>query len=358
GVSAVPYHAGLDTAVREQHQHDFIFGDARVVCATIAFGMGVDKPDVRFVMHADMSRSLEGYYQETGRAGRDGLPSNAWMSYTARDIMSHRGRIDDSEASDTHKQVSHAKLDALVAMTEGVGCRRRALLAYFDEQRDTDCGNCDNCLNPPATIDVTEDARKALSTVYRTGQRYGMGYMLEVLLGIETDRIKGNGHDLLSTYGIGKDRTTDHWRAVFKQLIAEGHLAPSADMYNVLHMTDQCRALLRGEATLSMRKVRPQPAGERRGRGSRRESGGGRGAIERQLGEREAQLFQRLKDVRRQLADEGNVPPYVVCHDRSLLELVEQKPDKIDELYGITGLGEAKISRYGSALLEALAGAD
>ncbi|MCH9670840.1 MAG: DNA helicase RecQ, partial [Gammaproteobacteria bacterium] len=254
GFQALPYHAGLDTHVRESHQNTFVHGDAVVIVATIAFGMGIDKPDVRFVAHLDLPKSIEAYYQETGRAGRDGLPSNAWMAYGLQDVITLRQMIDGSEANEARKRLESRKIDAILGFCELTACRRPTLLGYFGEHYEGQCGNCDNCLETVQTWDATEPARKALSCVYRTGQRFGVGYVIDILLGKTNERVRRFGHEQLSTFGIGSELNVQQWRSVFRQLIARGLLRLDIEGYGALTLTDECRPLLRGDASIELRR--------------------------------------------------------------------------------------------------------
>ncbi len=346
GREALPYHAGLSRETRQHNQARFLREDGLVIVATIAFGMGIDKPDVRFVAHLSLPKSIEAYYQETGRAGRDGEPADAWMAYRIQDAVRLRQFIRDSEASDEQKRIEAAKLDALIGLCELTTCRRHALLAYFGEDGPERCGNCDNCLAPPETAERTEDARKALSAVYRTGQRFGAGYVVNVLRGKADTRIARNGHDRLATFGIGADRSQSEWRHLLRQLIARGHLMVDDERHGALRLTEKCRPLLRGEAAFHIRLP-----GKEKARAGRRH---GAGAMAVQLGEGERALFDALKALRMRLAGEQGVPAYVICHDRSLYDLVTQRPQTREALHDIAGFGEAKIARYGEAFLEVL----
>ena len=342
GLHALPYHAGMPQETRASHQLRFLREDGVVMVATIAFGMGIDKPDVRFVAHLDLPRSIEGYYQETGRAGRDGLPAHAWMAWGAQDVVQQRRMIDDSEAAEDFKRLARNRLDVLVGLVEATTCRRQHLLAYFGEQAPP-CGNCDNCLNPPQTWDATEAARKALSCVYRTGQRFGSGHLIDVLRGEPTDKVVERGHDRISTYGIGADLDKKRWQAVFRQLIAREYVAVDPDRYNALALTDQARPLLRGEAPFHLRvDTSPRERGKTRRRSSQPvDIPGGLPTT----------LFDRLRAWRAEIARQRNVPAYIVFLDNTLREIAIQRPRNLTELAGISGIGDRKLEAYGQALL-------
>ena len=353
GRTAIAYHAGLPADERRRAQERFLKEDGLIVCATIAFGMGIDKPDVRFVAHLNLPKSVEAYYQETGRAGRDGEPANAWLSYGVQDIIQLRQWIAQSEGSEAYKQVQRQKLDALTGIAELATCRRRALLAYFGEVMSAPCGNCDNCLSPPETIDATVLAQKALSAIHRTDQRFGMGYVIDVLTGKADERISRNGHDRLSLFGIGADTAAADWRALIRQLVAQGYLAGDAEGFGTLQIVgERARPLLRGETSFSMRKSQSPPSvrGENRGRGATaRRSAGVRGAEPAAPSDRA--LFEALRELRSQLARQGNVPPYVIFHDRTIAEITAKQPRNDDDLHDISGLGARKIARYGAQIL-------
>ena len=342
GRTALAYHAGLAPEVRQAAQQRFVNEDGLIVVATIAFGMGIDKPDVRFVAHLNLPKSIEAYYQETGRAGRDGEPADAWLAYGLQDVMQLRQWIAQSEGSDAFKQMQRQKLDALIGLCEIPTCRRQVLLAYFGDTLPQPCGNCDNCLNPPATTDGTVPAQKALSAVYRTGERFGITYVVDVLVGKQDDRIARNGHDRLSVFGVGKEYDAASWRGLFRQLIAAGYLAGDENGHGTLALTEKARPLLRGEERFLMRQ---QAHGAGRKTTSKRS-----GAVK--VASADATLFNALKALRLQLAAEAHVPPYVICHDRTLAELAEKRPQSEAELAEINGLGARRIARYGARLLD------
>ncbi|MDA3914058.1 DNA helicase RecQ [Oleiagrimonas sp.] len=350
GVSAVPYHAGLEAATRSANQQRFLREDGIVVCATIAFGMGIDKPDVRFVAHLDLPKSLEGYYQETGRAGRDGLPAEAWMAYGLNDLVTLAQFIQRSEASEERKRLERSKLDALLAFAETTACRRQRLLGYFGEERAEPCGNCDNCLDPPPTWDATEAAQMALSCVYRTGQRYGTGYLIDVLLGKDNDRVRSNEHDSLNVFGIGGELDARQWRGVFRQLVAAGLLAPDTEGYGSLRLTEEARPVLRGERALHLRREpdRLQRRASRRGSGA----GGERRSLE--IAAHEEPLWNALREARARLAREQGVPAYVIFHDATLYAMLRERPEDREALAAISGIGERKLERYGEDFLKVL----
>ena len=344
GFAALPYHAGLPAEVRRQNQTRFLREDGIIICATIAFGMGIDKPDVRFVAHLDLPKSVEAYYQETGRAGRDGEPANAWMVYGLQDVITLRQMVDGSEADERHKRVERHKLDALLGLCEITSCRRQALLEYFGDRLEQACGNCDTCLSPPQVWDGTEAARKALSCVYRTGQRFGVNHVVDVLLGKDDARIRQLGHHHLSTYNIGRELNRDEWRSVFRQLVARGFLAVDVQGYGSLHLTAAARPLLRGEIELALRKD-PRPV-----RAERKLQ-----AAPSELRPGDQPLWQALKDLRRSLAEEAGVPPYVIFSDRSLQEMVRRRPATREAFAEINGVGAHKLQHYGDDFLGVIA---
>ncbi|WP_321389594.1 DNA helicase RecQ [uncultured Desulfuromusa sp.] len=334
GHKASAYHAGLSAAERKQVQDDFIRDDLPIVVATVAFGMGIDKPNVRFVVHYDLPKNLESYYQETGRAGRDGLPAEALLLFGYGDIAISRGLIEKG-GNPEQKRIEIHKLNAMVGFAESGSCRRRALLGYFGEALEEDCGNCDICLNPPQRYDASEDARKALSCVYRVGQRFGIGHVIEVLRGAKTQRIFDLHHDQLSTYGIGRDQNQDHWSHLLRQLIHYGYLQQDIGNYSVLKLTEAARPLLRGEVELTITKPRVKPGKKKR--------------VERKIVglEYDQELFNQLRILRKQIADRDEVPPYVVFGDASLAEMAASLPTDPETFLQINGVGQAKLQRYG-----------
>jgi len=348
GVNALPYHAGMDAKTRNLHQARFQREEGIVMVATIAFGMGIDKPDVRFVAHMDLPKSIEGYYQETGRAGRDGLPADAWMAYGLGDVVNQRRMIDASTAELQFKRIASTKLDALLGLCEASSCRRVRLLAYFDEV-SAPCGNCDVCLEPPQVWDGTVAAQKALSCVYRTGQRFGAAHLIDVLLGKETERVQQWGHRELSTFGVGTELEEKVWRAVFRQLIAQGLLEVDHSSYGSLKLAESSRAVLTGGQAVQMRQVQ---VGKAKAAAKRPTTQGARQAAG--LDADAARLWERLRAWRAAIAKEHGVPAYVVFHDATLAELARLRPNDEAGLAQISGVGQRKLERYGAALLELL----
>ncbi|MEW8247208.1 MAG: DNA helicase RecQ [Candidatus Thiodiazotropha endolucinida] len=343
GIDALPYHAGLDNRSRQHHQTRFLRDEGVVIVATIAFGMGIDKPDVRFVAHLNLPKSIEAYYQETGRAGRDGQAANAWMIYGLQDVITLRQMQASSDADETHKRVERHKLDAMLAFCEITTCRRQTLLAYFDDHLEHPCGNCDTCLQPPETWDATVASQMALSCAHRTGQRFGVNHLIDVLLGKESDRILQFGHHRVSTFGIGKDLTATEWRTVYRQLIARGLLAVDLEGYGGLRLTQASRPVLRGETRLMLRKARKMGAKQQRKQPRIAE-----------ISDRNQAIWQALRNLRLELAQTQGVPAYVIFHDATLIEMAEKRPRDKQQLALISGVGDHKLERYGDAFLSLL----
>lgn len=348
GYNALPYHAGLPANDRARHQERFLREDGVIIVATIAFGMGIDKPDVRFVAHLDLPKSLEAYYQETGRAGRDGKPSTAWMVYGLQDVIKLRQMLEASQGNDHFKRIERQKLDAMLGLCEVTKCRRQVLLSYFGDELETPCGNCDTCLNPPETWDGTVAVQKALSCVYRTGQRFGVTYLIDVLRGSENARILQSGHQEVSTYGIGTELTASEWKSVYRQLVANGYLRADPDGYGALQLTDECRPLLKGKNKVELRK---DPVVKKSA--SRASGGRSGGAVKDQVTDHAG--WEALRACRKELAEKQGVPPYVIFHDTTLFDMLERKPKTLDDLAGVSGVGAAKLEKYGETFLAVIA---
>lgn len=344
GIRALPYHAGLSATTRLEHQRRFLREEGVVIVATVAFGMGIDKPDVRFVAHLDMPKSIEAYYQETGRAGRDGAPATAWLAYGLEDAIRYQQMLSQSDGDAAFKRLEQQRLNAMLGLCETTLCRRQSLLQYFGEALSDPCGNCDTCLTPPQTFEATEAAQKALSCVYRSGQRYGVSHLVDVLTGKRTDKVVRAGHDTLSTWDIGGEFSATQWRAIYRQLVAQGLLTVDTDGYGALKLTEACRPYLRGDATLMLRKDMTQKA-------TRRKQSAAAGAVT----ESDRPLWEALRACRMQLAEERSVPPYVIFHDATLLEMLAKRPADLGEMAAISGIGDHKLASYGDAFLTVLA---
>jgi ATP-dependent DNA helicase RecQ len=353
GIAALPYHAGLDAKVRQANQDRFLRSEGIVMVATIAFGMGIDKPDVRFVAHLDMPKNIEGYYQETGRAGRDGEAADAWMCYGLQDVVNQRRMIDESPAEEEFKQGLRGKLDALLGLAEATDCRRVRLLRYFDEA-SSECGNCDNCLHPPEVWDATDAARKLLSTIYRvqqmSGYGFGAGHIIDILRGKGTEKVVQRGHEGLSTFGIGADLSETQWRGVLRQLLAIGAVAVDAQAFNTLALTDASRAVLKGEVPVRLRQALAKP--ERRSRRSTSPNSSAKAPAV--LDAAQQQRYAALKAWRAEVAKEHNLPAYVIFHDATLVAIAQTAPQSLAQLQGISGLGVRKLEAYGEAVLQVM----
>ena len=349
GITALPYHAGLDLKIRTQNQARFLREDSIVMVATIAFGMGIDKPDVRFVAHLDLPKSIEGYYQETGRAGRDGAPANAWMAYGLQDVVQQRRMIDESEADENYKRLQSGKLDSMLALCETIHCRRLHLLSYFGQPEDRinkNCGNCDVCINPPSAFDASVVTQQLLSAIYRVDQRFAAGHVIDVLRGVDSERIQQWRHNKLSTYGIGSERSEAEWRAILRQAIAQGYVSVDYESYNSLKLTETARAVLKGEHSVQMRRYeKPQkPAKQKRSVS--------KGYVEADLSEQGQLLFERLRSWRMETARLHNVPAYVIFHDSTLRDIAKAYPGSLSDLRGVSGVGEKKLATYGEQIVE------
>jgi len=341
GFNALAYHAGLPAETRAEHQRRFLAEDGVIVVATIAFGMGIDKPDVRFVAHLDLPKTIEAYYQETGRAGRDGQAANAWMVYGFQDVTKLRQMLDSAQGDEQHKRVEQIKLNAMLGFCELTTCRRHALLAYFDEASPEHCSNCDTCLNPVETWDGTEAAQKALSVIYRTDQRFGVSHLVDVLLGKASDKIKQFNHDQLPLYGIGQELSAQAWQSVFRQLVAAGHAVADPERFGGLALTEKCRPLLKGEDVIQFRKDPIQKTGKKLSKAPLPE-------------DIDVVVWEALRAHRRELAEEQGVPPYVIFHDSTLQAMAEQMPTSLDEFGDLPGVGERKLEKYGDGFLRVL----
>ncbi|MGY8815773.1 MAG: RQC domain-containing protein, partial [Gammaproteobacteria bacterium] len=342
GLTALPYHAGLPGNTRNAHQERFLNEEAVIIVATIAFGMGIDKPDVRFVAHLDLPKSIEAYYQETGRAGRDGLPATAWMAYGLEDVVKLRLMAESSLAAESHKTLERHKLDAMLGFCEISSCRRHAMLKYFAEDSPEHCGNCDTCLQPVETWDATNAAQRALSCVYRTKQMFGVVHLIDVLLGKDNIKIQNFGHQQLSTYGIGKDLGKDAWRSVFRQLIAKGYLTVDPAGHGSLQLTESSKPVLKGEAHVTFRKEIAK---------SKVSTISPRNTI---IADEDQDLWQALKACRTDLAKAQGVPPYIIFNDATLKEFIDHRPNTPEQLLGLKGVGESKLEKYGEQFLQVL----
>ena len=347
GIAALPYHAGMDHATRAANQSRFLREDGIVMVATIAFGMGIDKPDVRFVCHLDLPKSIEGYYQETGRAGRDGAPADAWMAYGLQDVVQQRRMIDESEADENFKRVQTAKLDAMLGLCETLNCRRVRLLDYFG-QPSGPCGNCDICLSPPVSYDGTVQMQKLLSSIYRVDQRFGAGHVIDVLRGTVSDKVTQWRHDRLSTFGIGSDISEAEWRAILRQAIALGLVVVDHDAYGSLKLTAEARPVLKGERSVQLRQYQ-KPVKKKR------DAVRSKGYVESDLSAAELEIFEKLRWWRVETARKHNVPAYVIFHDATMREIAKAKPASLDDLRNISGVGERKLESYGEEIVALIA---
>lgn len=344
GMNALPYHAGLANELRSHHLKRFLYEDGVIMVATVAFGMGIDKPDVRFVAHLDLPKSLEAYYQETGRAGRDGLPSTAWMIYGLQDVITLKQMLEQSGGDDNFKRVEQFKLNAMLGFCEITSCRRHALLLYFDEQSSEQCGNCDSCLNPPEQFDATTVAQMAMSCVFRTGQRFGVNYLIDVLRGKDDARIKQFEHDKQSTFGIGVKTDEKTWRSIFRQLIARGFFTVDISGFGALHLHEKSRAVLKGQQQVFLRKDIAQAKPAKTSKKQRHFAT-----------EAEKTLWEDLRQCRKALAEENSVPPFMVFSDATLMDMMARHPTSEAEMLAVSGVGEAKLERFGTAFLKVLA---
>ncbi len=342
GINALPYHAGLPAQLRSTHQQRFLREDDVVIVATIAFGMGIDKPDVRFVFHMDLPKSLEAYYQETGRAGRDGETSEVHMVYGLQDVVRLNQMLNESQMNEQQKQVERHKLNALLGWCEITHCRRQGLLNYFEEQAPAYCGNCDVCLSPPQTREATVEAQKFLSTVYRTGQRFGTAHIVDVLRGLDTDKIRQHNHQQLSTYGLGTDVSANHWQSIARQLIVQGYLSNDFERFGALTLTENSRPLLRGEKDFHYREQLAEP--------KQRKTSASKNGVSQE----DRKLWEALRECRKRLADEYDLAPYMIFHDATLMQMMEEQPSTLDALSFVHGVGASKLDKYGEAFLEVI----
>ena len=341
GFNALPYHAGLPAETRADHQSKFLRDEGVIIVATIAFGMGIDKPDVRFVAHLDLPKTIESYYQETGRAGRDGEPADAWMIYGLQDVIKLRQMMEGSDGSEEHKRAEQHRLNAMLGLCEITSCRRQALLGYFDDEMEHACGNCDCCLEPPQTWDGTEAARKALSVTYRTNQRFGVNHLIDVLRGAENDKVFQFDHHRLASHGIGQELDNNQWRSVFRQLVARGYLSVDLERFGALRLEESCRPLLRGEETIQLRVDVKQKTAKRQTKTPL-------------AADVDVALWEALRECRRQFAEDKGVPPYVIFHDSALQEMCVNLPQDMNAFGMVSGVGERKLEKYGPAFLRVI----
>lgn len=348
GLQALPYHAGLPNEVKELHQNRFLREDGLIIVATIAFGMGIDKPDVRFVAHLDLPKSIESYYQETGRAGRDGQAANAWMVYGLQDVIKLKQMLDKSQAPEQQKRIERQRLDAMLGLCEITTCRRQTLLHYFAEHLAKPCGNCDTCITPVEKWDGTDAARKALSCVYRSGQRFGVNHLIDILLGKNSAKITQFQHQQLTTFGIGTELDTNQWHSVFRQLVSRGYIYADMDSFGAFKLTDKCRPLLRGEESIELRKDNTQLSKKQNARKSSKSK------VKANVPEHAEPLWQALRALRKKLADEHGIPPFTVFHDSALIDMITTKPGNREQLLAISGVGVSKLDKYGDQFLAVL----